>query len=381
MTRPVSANDYRDAARRSLPGMVFDFIDGGSYGEYTLARNVDDFKLIELRQRVMRDASVQQLETSLFGQRLSIPLLLAPVGLAGILARRGEVQAARAAQRAGIPFCLSAMSVCSQGEVMEGAGTPPWFQLYMLKDRGRLRAMLEDAAERGAPALIFTVDLAVPGARYRDARSGFSAEPSLRQFVNRVLAGIAHPRWTWDAVIRGQPHDFGNLSGLEKSGDGFGALWSWIGANFDSSATWKDIEWVRSIWSGPILLKGILDPEDARQAIAAGADGIVVSNHGGRQLDGVRSSIRALPRVADTVSGQVPVLFDGGIRSGLDMLKALALGADACMIGRLWAYALAAGGERGVTHLLDILRRELAVGMALVGGKDVAQLDRTFIDT
>ena len=241
--------------------------------------------------------------------------------------------------------------------------------------------MLEDAAERGAPALIFTVDLAVPGARYRDARSGFSAEPSLRQFVNRVLAGIAHPRWTWDAVIRGQPHDFGNLSGLEKSGDGFGALWSWIGANFDSSATWKDIEWVRSIWSGPILLKGILDPEDARQAIAAGADGIVVSNHGGRQLDGVRSSIRALPRVADTVGGQVPVLFDGGIRSGLDMLKALALGADACMIGRLWAYALAAGGERGVTHLLDILRRELAVGMALVGGKDVAQLDRTFIDT
>ena len=377
---PAAASDYRHAARRALPRMVFDYVDGGSYAEHSLARNVSDLEAVELRQRVLCDASRQTLSTSLFGIEMAMPLILAPVGLAGLLARRGEVLAARAAENAGVPFCLSTVSVCPFDEVASGLEAPPWFQLYMLKDRGRLRAMLEKAQEGGAPVLMFTVDLAMPGARYRDARSGFSSEPSLRQLVGRLAAGASHPRWSWNVFARGRPHSFGNLAGLTHSDDGFGALWSWIRANFDPSASWKDIEWVRSIWRGPIVLKGIMDPQDARDAIASGADGLVVSNHGGRQLDGVRSTIRALPRIAEAIDKQVPVLMDGGIRSGIDILKALALGADACMIGRLWAYALAAGGEAGVARMLEILRQELTVAMGLSGCVDVAAADQRLID-
>jgi L-lactate dehydrogenase (cytochrome) len=379
--QPASASDYRELARRALPRMIFDYVDGGANAEHTLARNVEDFRLLELRQRVLRDASETRLETSLFGQRLAMPLILAPIGLAGILARRGEVQAARAANGAGIPFCLSTVSVCSLDEVVRATTAPPWFQLYMLKDRGRMRALLERASEFNSPALMFTVDLAVPGARYRDVRSGFSADPSFLQLMQRLGGGIAHPRWSWDVLVRGQPHSFGNLAELDATGGRFGALWSWIRANFDPSATWKDIEWVRSIWPGPIILKGILDVEDAREAVAVGADGIVVSNHGGRQLDDVRSSIRALPRLADALHGDIRLLFDGGIRSGLDILKVLALGSDVCMIGRLWAYALAAQGERGVANLLAMLRQELLVAMALTGCSNTALADRTLLDS
>jgi L-lactate dehydrogenase (cytochrome) len=347
--------------------MMFDFVDGGSYAENTLRRNVDDLAALRLRQRVLRGASSLDFSLELFGQRLSMPLLLAPVGMAGMLARRGEVQAARAARELGIPFCLSTVSVCSIEEVAHCAGTPPWFQLYMLRDRGWMKAMLERAEAAGAPVLVFTVDLPVPGIRHRDLRSGFSAEPSVERFFWRALGGASHPRWMWDVLIRGRPLGFGNLCGAHTSPRSFAAFWNWIRSNFDPGATWADLEWLRANWSGPIVLKGILEPEDAVQAVRAGMDGLIVSNHGGRQLDDVISSIRALPRIVDAVEGRMPVLFDGGIRSGIDMLKALALGAQACLIGRPWAYALAAGGQAGVAHLLGMFRQELATALTLSG--------------
>lgn len=347
--------------------MLFDFVDGGSYAENTLRRNVDDLGALRLRQRVLRGASTPDFSLDLFGQRLSMPLLLAPVGMAGMLACRGEVQAARAAHELGIPFCLSTVSVCSIEEVAQSVSTPPWFQLYMLRDRGWMKAMLERVAAAGSPVLVFTVDLAVPGIRYRDLRSGFSAAPSLERFFRRIVGGATHPRWMWDVLIRGRPLGFGNLSGVDNRQRNFAAFWSWIRSNFDPAATWADLEWLRSNWSGPIVLKGILEPGDALQAVRAGMDGLIVSNHGGRQLDDVASSIQALPRIVAAVEGRLPVLFDGGIRSGLDVLKALALGAQACLIGRAWAYALAAGGQAGVAHLLGIFRQELATALTLSG--------------
>lgn len=372
--RPASIGDYRLRARRALPRMVFDFIDGGSFAENTLKRNVADFGSLRLRQRVLRGGSSPDLSLELLGQQLSMPLLLAPVGMAGLFARRGEVQAARAARKLGIPFCLSTVSVCSIEEVAHTAGTPPWFQLYMLRDRGWMKAMLDRAAAAGARTLVFTVDLAVPGIRYRDFRSGFAAEPSWERNLRRIIAGAAHPGWMWDVLVRGRPLGFGNLSGVHNNQRSFAAFWNWIRSNFDPTATWADIEWLRASWSGPIILKGILDSGDAVQAVKCGADGVIVSNHGGRQLDDVASSICALPRIVDAVDGRLPVLFDGGIRSGLDMLKALGLGAKACLVGRPWAYALAAGGEDGVAHMIEILRQELTTAMTLSGCADLASV-------
>lgn len=372
--RIASIGDYRTRARRALPRMVFDFIDGGSFAENTLKHNVEDFASLQLRQRVLRGGSAPDLSLELLGQRLSMPLLLAPVGMAGLFARRGEVQAARAARKLGIPFCLSTVSVCSIEEVARTVGTPPWFQLYMLRDRGWMKAMLDRAAAAGTSTLVFTVDLAVPGIRYRDFRSGFSAEPSLERSLRRIAAGATHPCWLWDVFVRGRPLGFGNLSGAQNDQRGFGAFWSWIRSNFDPGATWADIEWLRANWRGPIVLKGILDSGDALQAVKCGADAVIVSNHGGRQLDDVVSSIRALPRIVAAVNGRLPVLFDGGIRSGLDMLKALALGASACLVGRPWAYALAANGEAGVAHMIDILRQELTTALTLSGCSDLASV-------
>jgi L-lactate dehydrogenase (cytochrome) len=305
--------------------------------------------------------------------------------MAGMYARRGEVQAARAAQDAGVPFCLSTVSVCSIEEVAGAVARPPWFQLYMIKDRGRLSDLLARAQAVAAPPLVFTVDMPVPGLRYRDARSGFSSAPSLSRSLQRLIDGATHPAWVWDLFVHGRPHSFGNLKGVETRGPGqergLGAYWSWIRENFDSSATWKDLDWIRRQWRGPIILKGVLDPQDAELAAQAGADGVIVSNHGGRQLDGVSSSIAALPAVVDKIGGRMPVLMDGGIRSGLDVLKALALGADACLIGRAWAWALAAEGERGVARMLATLRQELTVALALTGCGDVAKAGRDLIQS
>lgn len=374
----ASVMDFREAARRNLPRLLFDYIDGGSYDEITLRRNISDLAAIHLRQRVMRDVSTLQLSTEIFGQSFSMPVGLGPVGFSGMYAHRGEVQAARAAHAAGVPFCLSTLSICDVTEVAEKSGKPIWFQLYMIKDRGFMRELLARVRDAGTRVIAFTVDLPVAGARYRDLRTGISAPASVANHIARVWQGVSHPRWLWDVQITGQPLVFGNVASAVKS-KALGQFAAWIGANFDATLTWKDIGWIRENWNGPIVLKGVLDPEDAREALAAGVDGLVVSNHGGRQLDGARSSIAALPGVVDAVDGRMPVLLDGGIRSGLDVLRALASGASACLLGRAWAYALAANGEAGVAKMLSIVRAELQVAMALTGCTDVRKASRDLL--
>jgi L-lactate dehydrogenase (cytochrome) len=325
----------------------------------------------------MRDVSNVSTATRLFGQDLSMPVILAPVGMAGMYARRGETQAARAARAAGVPFSLSTMGVCTIAEVAAAAG-PPWFQLYMIKDRGFMVDLLAVARSVACPVLLFTVDLPVPGARYRDARNGLNAAtPATR--LSQAIDGLAHPAWLWDVMVRGGPQTLGNLT---SAGAGLGTLqefMGWIGRNFDPSVTWKDIDWVRERWPGPLVLKGVLDVEDAREARRRGVDGVVVSNHGRRQLDGAPSSIAALPAVAQAVGGDITVLMDGGVRSGLDVLKALALGARACLIGRPWAWALGAGGEAGVSGMLSVVRQELRAAMSLTGCVDVPRADRSIL--
>ena len=361
--------DYREAARRRLPRVLFDYIDGGSYAERTLAANVEDFAAIRLRQRVLNDVSKLSFATEVFGQKLAMPVVLSPIGLAGMYARRGEVQAARAAQAAGVPFSLSTMGVADIAEVA-AAAPPPWYQLYMLRDRGFMSELMARVREAGCPVLLFTVDLPVPGARYRDARNGMVAD-TLGARVNQALDGLAHPEWLWDVQIRGRPHALGNLAGAGEGLTSLTQFWGWIGRQFDASISWKDIDWVRERWPGPLVLKGILDPDDARAARSCGADGIVVSNHGGRQLDSAPSSISVLGPIAQAVGGDLTVLMDGGVRSGLDVLKALSLGAKACLIGRAWAFALAGGGEGGVAHMLTLLRQELRMAMSMTGCLDV----------
>ncbi len=342
MGRPVT--DLREAARRRLPRLLFDYIDGGAYAEVTIRRNAADLDALALRQRVMVDVSTLSTRTSLFGQELSMPVALAPVGFSGMYARRGEVQAARAAHAAGVPFCLSTLSICGLEEVTRDGGAPVWYQLYMVRDRGFCAEMLRRAQAAASPALLLTVDLPIAGARYRDLRSGMSAPTGWRGQWMRAWQGLTHPAWLWDVQLRGGPHGFGNLP-PEVAAGGVGGFAAWIKSNLDPSVTWKDVAWVRERWNGPIVIKGLLDREDARAALDAGVDGIVVSNHGGRQLDGVPSSISALPAIAEEVGGRIPVLMDGGIRSGLDVLRALASGADACLVGKAWAYALGAGGQ------------------------------------
>ena len=367
---PASVADYREAARRRLPKVLFDYVDGGSYAEETLAANVRDIAALRVRQRVLRDVSKLSTETELFGQSLSMPVVLSPVGLAGMYARRGEAQAAKAAKAAGVPFTLSTVGVCSAQEVAAAAGAPPWFQLYMTRDRGFMADVLARVAEVGCPVLFFTVDLAVPGARYRDQRNGMVATTGAQRLA-QAIDGITHPGWLWDVQINGGPHTLGTVAGASKELKRLVEFWAWIGRNFDASVTWDDIAWIREHWKGPIVLKGLLDVADARRAAEIGVEGIVVSNHGGRQLDGASSSIRALPPIAQAVGDRLSVLMDGGVRSGLDVLKALASGARACLIGRAWAYALGARGEAGVAHMLQIHRHELRVAMALTGCTDV----------
>ena len=377
---PACVSDYRELARRRLPRLLFDYIDGGSYAETTLRRNVEDFEHIALRQRVLRDVSTISLATELFGQPMSMPVGLGPVGMAGMYARRGEVQAARAAKAAGVPFTLSTVGVCDLAEVVGGAGVAPWFQLYMIRDRGYMQTLLETARDLGCPVLVFTVDLPAPGARYRDMRTGlFGGKPPLSASIGRVLDGLSHPAWLWDVQIRGKPHTFGNIAPAIPEAKGTADFWPWVVRNFDPSLTWKDLDWIRQHWNGPIVIKGVLDPEDAKDAVKAGADGIVVSNHGGRQLDGVLSGVRALPPIVDAVGDDLTVLMDGGVRSGLDVVKALALGARGVLLGRAWAWALGARGQAGVAHMLQIVRQEMQMAMALTGCTDVREAGRSLL--
>ena len=375
MAKAASADDYRALAKARLPHFLFEYIDGGSYGEVTLRRNVADLEQVALRQRVLRDISQIDLSTTLFGRRCAMPVGLAPIGLAGMNARRGEVQAARAAAAAGVPFTLSTVSACSLGEVARGTPeTPFWFQLYMVRDRGFMRDMLAQAREAKCDALVFTVDMPVPGARYRDYRSGLAGASGVAGQLRRVWQAVKRPAWAWDVGVRGRPHGLGNIAPLLGERTGLEDFFAWMRDNFDPTVAWADLDWVRAEWTGPLIVKGILDPEDALQAAAHGADGIVVSNHGGRQLDGVLSTARALPPIADAVAGRLTILADGGIRSGLDVVRMLALGADGVLLGRAWAYALAAKGEGGVAHLLQLIEAEMRVAMALTGCTAVGQI-------
>jgi L-lactate dehydrogenase (cytochrome) len=369
-----STLDFREAARRRLPRFLFDYADGGANSEHTLQRNVLDLADVALRQRVLMGGGEVDLKTTLFGQQRSLPVMLGPVGIAGMFRRRGETQAARAAKKAGIPFCLSTVSLCSLAEVVQAAGNEHvWFQLYVIRDRAFMRDLLATAQAAGARALVFTADMPIPGSRYRDAHSGMSGP---RAPLRRMLQAIGRPGWAWDVGINGRPHRLGNLEPMLGNASGLNDYMGWLGSNFDPSIVWKDLDWIRSSWKGPLIIKGILDPEDARAAADIGADGIVVSNHGGRQLDGVLSSARALPAVADAVGDRLTVLADSGVRSGLDVVRMLALGAQGVLLGRAWLFAMAAAGEAGVTQLLDLISREMRVAMTLTGAHRIADINR-----
>jgi L-lactate dehydrogenase (cytochrome) len=369
--------DYRAAAKRRLPPFLFHYIDGGAYNEDTLRRNVDDLRGLALRQRVLKEVDEINLSTRLLGEEMSLPLALAPVGLTGMFARRGEVSAARAAAAKGISSTLSTVSVCSIEEVQSQVARPIWFQLYVLKDRGFMKNVLERAWSSGVRNLVFTVDLPVAGVRYRDAHAGLSGPNTA---LRRAVQAGWHPHWAWHVGVRGRPHDLGNISAyLDREIDLTDYI-GWLAGNFDPSIGWRDLQWIRDFWQGSIIIKGVLDPEDARDAVRFGADGIVVSNHGGRQLDGALSSARALPAIADAVQEDLTVLADSGIRSGLDVVRMLAQGAEGVLIGRLFAYALGAAGEKGVSHLLELIAGEMRVAMTLTGAKSIAEISRSSLE-
>lgn len=366
-----ASTDYRKAAEKTLPPFLFHYIDGGAYAEHTLKRNVSDLSEIELKQLVLRDMSNISTETQLWDDTLSMPVVLAPVGLTGMYAKRGEVQAAKAAAKRGIPFTMSSVSICPIEEVTPQIDRPMWFQLYVLKDRGFMKNVLERAKANGVKTLVFTVDLPTPGARYRDAHSGMSG-PNAN--LRRMIQAFTHPTWAWNVGVQGKPHDLGNISKYFGSPIGLEDYIGWLTKNFDQSISWKDLEWIREFWDGPLIIKGILDPDDARDAVKFGADGIVVSNHGGRQLDGVLSSARALPPIADAVKDDLKILVDSGIRTGLDVVRMIALGADSVMIGRAYAYALAAGGQDAVENLLTLFEKEMRVAMTLTGANTIKDI-------
>jgi len=377
--RSFAAADFREEARRRLPHFLFDYVDGGAGDEKTLDANISDLAKITLRQRVLRDVSALDPKTSLFGVEQSLPVVMAPIGIGGLLARRGETQAARAAQAARIPLCLSTMSICGMDEVKAVHAPPFWFQLYVMRDRAFMRELIARAANIGCSALVFTVDMAVPGIRYRDFRSSLTNAPGLGGSLRRLGQALAHPSWAWDVGLHGRPHSFGNMTSVLAGKNSLSDYFAWLRQNFDASIQWNDLAEIRDLWKGPLLLKGILDPDDARRAADLGADGVIVSNHGGRQLDGASSTTAALPAIAEAVGDRLTVMADGGVRSGADVLRMLALGAKSVMIGRAWAFALAAGGERGVAKMLESLDTEIRVAMALTGVTRVNEIDRSLL--
>ena len=376
MRNAASGTDYRAMAKARLPHFLFEYLDGGANAEVTLRRNITDLEAVALRQRVLSGVDAVDLSTQLFGQNLAMPVALAPIGLGGMAARRGEVQAARAAASAGIPFTLSTVSACPIAEVAAADQGPFWFQLYMIRDRAFMETLIDAAEQAGCNALVFTVDMPLPGSRYRDYRSGLSGAPGLAGKVRRTWQAMKRPDWAWDVGVHGRPHGLGNLAPVLGRDNGLEDYIGWMGRNFDASVTWDDLDWVRRRWMGPLILKGILDPADACEAAARGVDGLIVSNHGGRQLDGVLSSTRALPPIADAVGDRLTVLADGGVRSGLDVVRMLALGAKAVLIGRPWVFALGARGEAGVDHLLRLMAAEMKVAMTLTGCATVDAIDR-----
>jgi L-lactate dehydrogenase (cytochrome) len=363
--------DLRQMARRKVPRAFFDYVEAGSYAQETLRANRADLEKITLRQRVMVDVSALDTASTMLGKTVALPLALGPVAMTGLQCGNGEILAARAARDAGIPFTLSTLSICSIEDVAQATGAPFWFQLYVMKDRGFVRALIERAAAAGCGALVLTVDLPVLGQRHCDVKNGLAVPPSLK--LRNLLDMAVRPGWAF-GVLSGRRWSFGNLEGYVNGMTGAHSLAHWVGSQFDATLNWKDVEWVRGIWPGPLIIKGILDADDAKLAAATGANALVVSNHGGRQLDGAPSSISVLPCIADAVGGEIEVFFDGGIRSGQDMMRALALGAKACLIGRAYVFGVGAGGEAGATKAIDILRRELCATMALTGCKTIADI-------
>src|SRR5208283_1942860 len=369
--------DYREAARRRLPRFLFDYIDGGAGAEQTLAANVADLAQVRLKQRVLAQVEDLSLETEWFGRRVALPVVLAPVGLTGMFWRRGEAAVARAAAAAGAPYAPSTVSICAIEEIAAQSPAPLWFQLYVLKDRGFMRSVLERAREAGVTALVFTVDLPVTGTRWRDAHSGLSGPFKTQR---RLLQALRKPAWAWDVGLRGRPHDLGNISKYLGRRIGLEDYISWLSANMDPSIGWSDLEWLRDFWRGPLIIKGVLTPEDARDAARFGADAIVVSNHGGRQLDGAASTARALPKIRDAIGDDLLIFADSGVRSGLDVVRMLALGAKGVLLGRAQAFALAARGERGVREMLEMIAEEMRVAMTLVGVSSVERIDANILD-
>jgi L-lactate dehydrogenase (cytochrome) len=368
--------DLRQLARRKVPRAFFDYAEAGSYSQETLHANRQDLERVKLRQRVLVDVSQRDLATTIIGEKAALPLALAPIGLCGMQHGDGEILACRAAQAAGIPFTLSTMSICAIEDVAQAVGKPFWFQLYVMKDRGFIRALIERAAAARCSALVLTLDLQVLGQRHCDIRNGMTVPPQIK--LGNLVDIAMKPAWAL-SILRGKRKTFGNLAGHVRGMENVNSLAQWTADQFDPALSWKDVEWVRGLWPGKLILKGVLDVEDARIAAQTGASALVVSNHGGRQLDGAPSSISALPRVVDAVGDRIEVMFDGGIRSGQDVLRALAHGARACMIGRSYIYGLGAGGEAGVAKAIEILAKELDVTMALCGVRSVSAIDRSVI--
>lgn len=377
---PVTAADYRRLAEKRLPRFLFDYIDGAAGEELSMNRNVEAFRSVQLCQRVMRDVSDIRTETTLSGQAAAMPVVLGPVALAGMYRRRGEAQAARAAVASGVPFTTSTMGICSPEEVQEAAGGASWFQLYMLRDRQVVESLLERVRDCGVQTLVFTVDLPMLGKRYRDDHNGMMAG-GIRGKAAKALQLATRPRWLLDVGLRGKPHDFGSLRGVIRGVNDLDGFKAFIDSQFDPSVTWEDIAWLRERWPRKLLIKGVMSAGDARAAIDTGAEGVVVSNHGGRQLDGVSSSLSKLPEVAMAVGERAEVYLDSGVRSGTDVVRALCLGADGVMLGRAWAWALAARGEAGVRSLLDVMQNEIANAMALMGVRRVNELNRDLVET
>jgi L-lactate dehydrogenase (cytochrome) len=378
LAKATDIEDLRRMAKGNVPRAFFEYADHGSYSQSTMRANQADLSSIQLRQRVAIDVDERDLSTTILGEKASLPLALAPIGLCGMQYGDGEILACRAAQKAGIPFCLSTMSICSIEDVAAAVPDPFWFQLYVMRDRGFVRSLIERAIEAKCSALVPTLDLQILGQRHCDIKNGMTVPPEIK--LSNVLDVICKPSWAL-SILKGRRKNFGNLAGHIKGMDNVTTLSKWMAKQFDPTLNWKDLEWIRGIWPGKMVLKGILDVEDARIAQSLGISTIVVSNHGGRQLDGAPSSIASLPPIVDAVGDAMEIIFDGGIRSGQDVLRALALGADSCMIGRAFVYGLGAGGEAGVTKAIDIISKELDVSMALTGLKTVGDIGRHAISS
>lgn len=381
---PASVDDYRTLAQKRLPRQFFDYIDGAAYQEKTAQDNLNAFQQLRLKQRILRDVSDIDTRCQLLDSTLDMPLILGPVGLTGCFARRGEVQAMKAAQSAGVPFCLSTVGICSIDELAREAqvqqtNAPFWFQLYVIRDHDYAITLMEKALAAGCRTLVLTVDLPIVSERYRDIRNGLSGQNNVMGLLKRGWDILSHPAWVWDVPVKGKPLIFGNLADAVPDASSLVDFKGWVDAQFDPSMTWQNLGWIRDNWPGNLVIKGVLDPEDAKQAVDAGADAITVSNHGGRQLDGAPATLSVLPEIVSAVNRQCPVIVDSGIRSGMDVVKALALGADACMIGRAWSYALAAKGENGVRHMLEIFNNEMRVAMALTGVTRIEDINRDIL--